>query len=153
MRFAKSSGDGWAGRAVLQHQACLQGAQCFVVDLAFNLCPICFCEIEARVADMLLGSAAVGQQQQAFRILVESASRINVGDGNIRGQSVRLRATELRNNIEWFVEQNELSHIASIADFRLSFGYTAYKLCKSGGGLRSEWPPPLPIRPAVVSLV
>ena len=57
-----------------------QGLQRGLVGRAFDLDPIDFFHLEARVGNMRLELAVVGQQQQAFAVRIQPAGHIHTGN-------------------------------------------------------------------------
>ena len=92
---------------ITQVDTLLQLLQRFLRRQSFNLNPVGFRKFVPRVADSRLQCAIVGHHDQAFRIGIQSTSRIDIGNGNKIGKRrppVCIR--KLGQNSMRFVEQD-----------------------------------------------
>jgi len=71
------AGFGWQGFAIVEENALAQALQSGVIDFTLHLCPIYLGHFMQWMGDLVLQAAVVGQQQQAFRIIVEAAGGID----------------------------------------------------------------------------
>ena len=83
-----------------------------------NLYPVGFLQFKTRVGNQLLQLAIVGQQHQAFTVPIQPPRWIYVPDINKVFQGLPVGAVgELCQHIKRFVEQDQLTHIRSVAGF------------------------------------
>lgn len=68
------------GKTVFEVHALTQLLQGIVIGNMFNLYPVCFWEFVARVGNQLLHLTIVGQQEQAFTVPIQPASRVHIPD-------------------------------------------------------------------------
>ena len=70
---------GSGGHAVFQFHAIAQSLEGFFIWFAFDLNPIRFRGFVLGIADPVLQSPVIGQNQQAFAVFVQTASGIDPG--------------------------------------------------------------------------
>lgn len=104
-------GAGGQGEAVVKRHAVAQRLQCRLRDFALHLHPVGLGQLPARVADACLQRAVVGEQQQAFGIVVEASGRVNAGQVDEIGQHrATVLVAELAEHQEGLVEKNQAGH-------------------------------------------
>tara|TARA_B100000446_G_scaffold152067_1_gene147079 strand:- start:4153 stop:4509 length:357 start_codon:yes stop_codon:yes gene_type:complete len=102
---------GWPGRAVFQSDALAQFLQIRAPGLTLHQNQIGFGKVKPRTADARLQTAVISQQQQAFRIPVQSSRRVHVRLGDEFAQrSATLIVAKLGQHLKGFVEQDQLRH-------------------------------------------
>lgn len=107
-RFRNDARLGRAGAPVIQQDAASQRFQCGIVGRAFDLRPVGFREFVFRFSDARLQRAIVGQEQQAFAVVVEPPGSAYPGQCNVIGQrGAAFLVGELAEHIERLVEGNE----------------------------------------------
>jgi len=76
------------------------------INGAFYLYPVGARMGKARVGDLVLQFAVVGEQHQTFAIVIEPARRIDIWDGDVIGEGFLIAiAAELARHLERFIEE------------------------------------------------
>jgi len=108
-RFAQAHARG-QGRAIVQRHAIAQGLQLVRMRRAFNLHQVGLVLPVVRIGEPVGQGALVGEQQQAFAVVVQPPSRVDLPGQAEFGQRApprRAAIGELAQHVEWFVEGNE----------------------------------------------
>ena len=101
---------GGQGHAVIEHHAAAKLRELFITRFAFDLNGVSLARLGFRIGETLHQRAFVGEQQQSFAVVVETARRINIRRGDeARERLARRRAAvrELAQHVERFVEGDQ----------------------------------------------
>lgn len=101
-----------SGRTVIEGDALTKPINCVVARISLDLSPVGFAGLVRWIADLGLQRAIVGQNQQAFAVAIKPARRIHARYIDEVGQrlAVSTLISELRQDVEGFVEEDDLCH-------------------------------------------
>ena len=99
---------GGQGGAVVQHDAVPEALQAGIVRDALDLHEVDLRERRARLADTSLPGTEIGEQQQAFAVVVEPTGGVDAVQRDEVAQAAPVvRTGELRQDLEWLVEEDQ----------------------------------------------